>query len=257
MKAKLFQLCAALVLVGQTLPSMAQARYEPCSVWQEGILFQVDPRIEFLQTLMLLAGNPNVNNQALPYKLAILDHFEDFQAHPLLDSFRMAAQQQFRSLDAPLFFIVTVDQDWQPRKDLVPRKTAKQAPEMSDPEEDANSAALLQLMARLEREMDYPAFFNNQVPFYRDALNLLVANLPDFDEKRRLLEYYRVGNGDEHLFIATLNPLGFGGMVPVHGAAERRGQPAVSQPCRHPDSRPYPHQRSGLVRRHSRPLADV
>lgn len=202
-----------LVTFGLSLNLMCQSvakqyfeRHTFCQIVSEkfDIELSVDPRIEFLQTLMLLAGNPHTNNENAAYKMAILDEYGHFKSHPAMVTFRDLVRKKFNSMDAPIFFFVRLNQGFELRNDV--DNTAYK--------NDTDIDLLLESVRSLAAEMDYIAFFNKQLPLYTATLSTFEYNLLDFDEKTRMLRYYKQDNASDYKFKIVLNLLGKGNFGP-------------------------------------------
>lgn len=165
---------------------------------------RIDPRIEFLQTLMLLAGNPHVSSESVDYKLKILDRYADFRTHPAILAFREQALKIWNSVDAPVFFIIRLTPAFELRKDM----------DNSALESDPAIRALINTIRLAATEMDYVAFFNGNKDFYAATISNFRYQVRDFDEKKRMLDYYRMYEASDYAFCITLNLLGKGNFGP-------------------------------------------
>lgn len=178
--------------------------FKDFSIKKYGIVVKIDPRIELLQTLMLLAGNPHINNENLAYKMAVLDKFEGLKNHSSINTFRDILRKKFNSLDAPIFFFMRLTEYFELRTDI----------DNSTYQEDKEIQALLELIKNLAIEMDFVSFFNQNKLLYQTTLSTFEYNLIDFDEKSRMLNYYKLTDNTAYDFQIVLNLLGKGNFGP-------------------------------------------
>jgi hypothetical protein len=178
--------------------------FKEFSLEKHNIVVKIDPRVEFLQILMLLAGNPHTNSENITYKIAILDKFKDLKNHSLLLQFRDLLRKKFNSLDAPIFFFVRLTEQFELRTDV----------DNSAYRDDTEIKALLEAVRILASEIDFISFFNQNEVLYQHTLSTFGYNLIDFDEKSRMLDYYRQGDISTYDFQIVLNLLGKGNFGP-------------------------------------------
>ena len=171
----------------------------------KGISYSVDPRIELLQTVMLLAGNPQINSVGIDYKLAIVNQFAAYGQHPLINFIQTYAPQGklFSSIDAPIWYMLHLTPELEWRKDLI-------NPYEKQPLLDS----LRVLLKAFVIQSRYADFFNSNAQLYRVTLSSLHLNLVDQDEKTRLLAYYGVNERKPIRFNVILNFLGYGNFGP-------------------------------------------
>ncbi|ADB42925.1 DUF4932 domain-containing protein [Spirosoma linguale] len=171
----------------------------------KGVTYSVDPRIELFQTVMLLAGNPQINGADLDYKLLIATYFEPYQQHALFGFIKKYAPQGklFTTIDGPIWFMLHLTPQLEWRKDLP-------NPYHQQPLLDS----LRILVKQFARDSHYADFFNSNAEFYRLSLANLTFNLAGQDEKTRLLAYYGATNPQRIQFHVVLNFLGYGHFGP-------------------------------------------
>ena len=218
----LFGFCFASSLFGQNVQTnyFAENSFKQFSVKKYDIEVKIDPRIEFLQTLMLLAGNPHTNSENAAYKLAILDKYKSFKNHSSVAAFREVLTRKFNSLDAPTFFFVRLTEQFELRKDI----------DNSLYESDNEIQVFLEKIRNLAIKMDYVSFFNGNANFYQTTLAVFEYNLTDFDEKNRMLNYYKQSDLSAYHFKIVLNLLGKGNFGPGLQTQKRQELYAIISP---------------------------
>ncbi|WP_419699792.1 DUF4932 domain-containing protein [Mucilaginibacter sp. NFX135] len=171
----------------------------------KGVNFTVDPRIELFHTVELLSGMPLVNFIELDYKQRILNNFAVHKKHPLFAFLKRndLYGKIFNSIDAPIWAMLHMSNNLEWRKDIP-------VPEAKNPLLDS----LRLLMKDFAEKANYAKFFNNNANFYRISLATVTYNLPDFNEKERLLSYCGNSNAKNIQFNVILNFLGWGNFGP-------------------------------------------
>ncbi|HKG05021.1 MAG TPA: DUF4932 domain-containing protein [Pedobacter sp.] len=169
------------------------------------IHFSVDPRIELFHTMEVLAGIPLTNFIDLDYKQKMERTFAPFRGHAL---FGYLARNPlygrlFNSIDGPIWFMLHMTPELEWRKDI-------DVPEMKNGALDS----LRLLMKDFSAKANYSAFFNSNSDLYQISLATLAYNLPDFDEKNRLMDYCGAKNKKQVQFNVILNFLGWGNFGP-------------------------------------------
>ncbi|MFC1551905.1 DUF4932 domain-containing protein [Candidatus Latescibacterota bacterium] len=165
-----------------------------------GVEISIDPRIEFWNVMNFIAGNPNINTTEMDYKLEIIQYFNKYKNHSFREYFRTNFMKFFPSIDEPYNLLLSLNNDFTFRENLI-NNSWENVPEIE---------TLLQVMRTFLADTDFVTFFNNQGAFYKLVLNDTVFTLNDFNEKRRMLDYYGIKNANEHKFCLILSSLGFG-----------------------------------------------
>src|SRR4030042_6491918 len=165
-----------------------------------GIEISIDPRIEFFQILNLVGGNPAINITEMNYKLSIISYFEKFKDHHAIDYYRNNFRKFFSTIDAPYGLLLSLNNDFTFRKGLTDNQW----------QTHTEIDTLLEVMRVFMVESDYVTFFNSQKSFYELVLQNTAFALDDLNEKKLILNYFGIGNSDEHMFCLILNSLGFG-----------------------------------------------
>lgn len=199
-------LCLSLfALEGFTQTSSARPTFQDCRQVLNGVNFSVDPRIELFHTMEVLSGIPLVNFIETDYKQKILANFAAHKNHPLFDYLKRndLYGKIFNSIDAPIWAMLHMTDNLEWRKDIP-------VPEAENPMQDS----LRILMKDFAKKSNYVLFFNSNTDFYRISLATLTYNLPNFNEKERLLNYCGDGNGKNIQFNVILNFLGWGNFGP-------------------------------------------
>lgn len=176
-----------------------------CRKIVNGVNFSVDPRIELFHTIEVISGMPLVNYIDLDYKQKIAARFENFRNHPLFEFIRHRPiyGKIFRSIDAPISFLLHLNNELEWRKDIGLQDVRT-----------GTLDSLRMLMKDFAEAADYKTFFNNNQDLYQISLSTMVYNLKDFDEKNRLLRYCGDGKQRNISFNVILNFLGWGNFGP-------------------------------------------
>lgn len=186
--------------------------YTPVRSEVRGISVCVDPRMELLQILMILAGNPHINAHTVDYKIQILDRYAHFRQHPAVQTFGSMVRKKFNSLDGPTFFFLR----------LTPSFTLRTDMDNDHYRRDPDILMLLEAVGSVAADMDFVSFFNENEALYRATLSTFLYNLRDFDERESLLNYYKIQDKKLYEFNIILNLLGKGHFGP--GQETNRGQ---------------------------------
>lgn len=169
------------------------------------VKFSVDPRVELYHAVELVAGIPLINYIELDYKEKIEANFAPYKGHPVFSFIQRHAQsgKLFTTIDEPMWFLIHLTNDFEWRKDIT-------YPDAKNPYIDS----LRMHLKDLSMQSNYADFFNAQSDLYNISLSTLAYNLPDFDEKNRLLKYCGVKNGNSIHFNVVINFLGWGNFGP-------------------------------------------
>ncbi|MHA4893779.1 DUF4932 domain-containing protein [Pedobacter sp. PWIIR3] len=180
-------------------------KFRAYKIVMNGVNFTVDPRIELFHTMEVMSGIPLVNFIELDYKGKIASRFAPFQQHALFNYVKEKGLYGglFNSIDAPMWFMLHMTNDLEWRADI-------DVPEAKVPALDSLRLLMKDFLVR----SDYPAFFNSNADLYKISLATLTYNLPNFDEKNRLLNYCGAGEGKNIQFNVILNFLGWGNFGP-------------------------------------------
>lgn len=181
------------------------AKYKENKLVLNGVNFSVDPRIELFHTVEVLAGVPITNFIELDYKQKMVERLSPFKTHPLFTYLRRNPLygKLFTTIDGPIWFMLhmTPELDW--RKDIpVPEQ------------QNAGLDSLRVLMKDFSVKADYATFFNSNSDLYQISLATLAYNLPNFDEKNRLMDYCGAKEKAKTQFNVILNFLGWGNFGP-------------------------------------------
>jgi hypothetical protein len=185
-----------------------------------GATLKVDPRVEYIQTIMLLLGDASINPTVTDYNLAILDEFEKHKSHPSLPAMLKLFIRLFHGVDEPIFFAVKLTNDFKLRKDIDNTELRRN--------QDVDS--LLYHFRVFAKDTDYIRFFNSNASFYKISINTTAYNLSDFDGKRRILEYYRISEKEKIHFNIILNFMGNGNFGPGLQTKNGRELSAIISP---------------------------
>ncbi|WP_276088192.1 DUF4932 domain-containing protein [Pedobacter sp. JY14-1] len=210
MRRKLPQLLLVLLLIVGPYSVFAhysgiRKKFKACKIELNGVNFTVDPRIELFHTIEVISGIPLVNFIGLDYKEKIQANFAPFKDHPLFAFLKQnpVYGKLFKTIDAPIWFLIHLDNDLEWRKDVP--YSEKENPKLD---------SLRLMMKDFAAKSGYAGFFNRNLDLYKISLESLTYNLPDFDEKNRLLDYCGVKDKSAVQFNVIVNFLGWGNFGP-------------------------------------------
>jgi hypothetical protein len=210
MKPILAILLAVIIFISCSHPAFTQSRvnkqkYTDCKIVLNGVNFVVDPRIELFHTMEVLNGIPLVNYIDLDYKQKIISYFQPYKDHPLFDYLNknpLYAKLFGNMIDRPAWFLIHLNNEFDWREDV------------TFPEKTPALDSLRVLMKDFASKSNYAQFFNSNADFYNISLATLTYNLPNFDEKNRLMDYCGSTNKKGYQFNVILNFLGWGNFGP-------------------------------------------
>ena len=169
----------------------------------------VDPRMELLSAVQMIADYPTINRKAL-YSTELMQFFDKYNTHEasLLTS-QLANQYDF-TYDAPVDLMLRLSQ--------VPE--LKVIHPFSDRMiERANGKSNLEkyrnALHRFAVENNFAEFWNNKKPYYQKMVEYTANDLTDFDPVGKLENYY---NESKNSYTVTLSPSfsgGYGLRVPT------------------------------------------
>ena len=199
----LFLCLSTFAGISKTLPS--NNTFTDCRMVVNGVNFTVNPLIELYHTVEVISGTPLVNFIELDYKQKIITNFAPYKSHPLFAYLQRNALygKLFDSIDAPIWAMLHMTNNFEWRKDI-------DVPEAKNPALDS----LRILLKDFVKKSNYVQFFNSNMDFYKISLATLTYNLPNFDEKHRLLNYCGNASNKEMQFNVILNFLGWGNFGP-------------------------------------------
>lgn len=199
------------IVVCAYFQSYANASYSKPEKFKEfntelnDVKFSVDPRVELYHAVELIAGIPLINHIELDYKQKIETNFAPYKNHPAFSFMQRHSRsgKLFTTIDEPMWFLLHLTNEFEWRQDVT-YENAK------NPYIDSLRVHLKDLSLR----SNYAKFFNTNADLYNVSLSTLAYNLPDFDEKNRLLKYCGVKNGRDIHFNVIINYLGWGNFGP-------------------------------------------
>jgi len=180
---------------------------------QSRLLIRVDPRIELLGTLQLLAGGgPTTTDLAFPYRQRVEERFRPFADHPAVQMLRRLARVGF-AFDAPVIVMLHCSEP--PALELTgaPPSEIIQRAGGSD-----SLDAWIALVRRFVEESGFTAFLAENAPYYR-RLAEQVEGLLEPDLLQDLEAYYGMHEDGYRIVLSPLTKGGFGPRVEVRPGA--------------------------------------
>jgi hypothetical protein len=197
--------CFSFATTVNARPSANNPKFTNCKIVLNGVNFTVDPRVELFHTMEVLSGINLVNYIDLDYKQKMIAYFEPYKDHQLFAYLKKnPLYPKFfgNMIDSPFWFLIHLNNNFDWRKDI-PYK--EQTPALD---------SLRMLMKDFAAKSNYPEFFNSNAEFYNISLATLTYNMPNFDEKNRLMDYCGSTNKKGYQFNVILNFLGWGNFGP-------------------------------------------
>jgi hypothetical protein len=176
-----------------------------------GITYQVDPRIELLNTVAMLFGHNGMTLSNIPYKQQTLNRFSSFRSHPVVDSL-LASYRLGWGVDDPVFFMLGLDEHFKIRDGLDSGLVKRGGGQ-------ARLQKLAALFADFCKQADFYHYFNNeQSEFYKQVITGTGYHFRDFRAVPLLESYF---GQKQHAYMVDLNLLGgygnFGKAYPLPG----------------------------------------
>ncbi|WP_288879078.1 DUF4932 domain-containing protein [Pedobacter panaciterrae] len=201
----LFAVILLAVFTTEAFSGTSGAKFRKNTIVLNEVNFSVDPRIELFHTMEVLAGVPVTNFIDLDYKQKMAAAFTLYKDHQLFAylSKNPLYGKLFTTIDGPIWFMLHMTQELDWRKDI----------EVSEKKNPALDSLRI-LMKDFCRKSNYAAFFNSNSDLYQISLTTLAYNLPDFDEKNRLMDYCGAKDKKQVQFNVILNFLGWGNFGP-------------------------------------------
>ncbi|NOU46807.1 MAG: DUF4932 domain-containing protein [Bacteroidales bacterium] len=164
-----------------------------------GITFCIDKRIELFNVIAYLADYPYLNGLDYSYKNDIETYFAKYRKHPTVVNFESLFRKSFHSIDAPIFFMVCLDDELnyitQPQ-DVFNREYAD---------------SLRNMFIKFRKECKFDEFYGSHKDFYNLILSTVQFNFKDYREKERIENYY---GSKQNSYTVILNLLGSGNFGP-------------------------------------------
>ncbi|MHB8208608.1 DUF4932 domain-containing protein [Mucilaginibacter sp.] len=176
-----------------------------------GIIYQIDPRIELLNTVAILFGHNGMTLSNIPYKQETLQRFSAYRGHPVVDSL-LASYRFGWGVDDPVFFMLGLDEHFHIRNGLDTGLIRRGGGRI-------RLEKLAALFGDFCRKTNFYAYFNNeQATFYNQVITETKYNFRNF-QAVPLLEHYF--GEKQHAYIVDLNLMGgygnFGKAYPLLG----------------------------------------
>jgi hypothetical protein len=164
-----------------------------------GITFCIDKRIELFNVIAYLADYPYLNGLDYSYKSDIEIYFAKYKQHPAIVNFESLFRKSFHSIDAPVFFMVCLDDELN---------------YITEPQDVFNKTyadSLRNMFKKFRTECKFDEFYFNHKDFYNLILSTIQFNFKDFKEKERIENYY---GSKQNSYTVILNLLGSGNFGP-------------------------------------------
>jgi hypothetical protein len=176
---------------------------------EDSLTVRVDPRIELLGVVQLLAGStPTSTDLRFPYRDGVAERFSRFADSPAVAMFRRMAQQGF-GFDAPVVALLNCS----PSPGLVlgsgiPSEVLVRAGGRDSLE------TWLRLLRHFVTESNFMAFMDSS-RHYHEQLEHNVSALLEPDLVQRLEEYYGMRQDGYEIILAPLMKGGFGPRIEI------------------------------------------
>jgi len=189
--------CLHQVLVnGQTIQPIAR------SVGK--LQISIDPRMEILTTIQLLANYPVVNRD-LPYSRDILNYFESFSSQEAVVMTNSLLQNYGFSYDAPVIFMLYLSELPKLEPKIVYTDYLKGRSGEGDNLEQYRKA-----IKQFAETSNFEAFWNSKIPFYNQILDLTIADMGEKDLVKVLEDYFNETQGSYNVVISPSFRGGYG-----------------------------------------------
>jgi len=168
----------------------------------------IDPRMEILATVQLLANYPVVN-QYLPYGKEILNYFEPFSSQEAVTLTNSLLQNYGFSYDAPVTFMLYLSQ-LPELETQIPFSTylLKRSGEGDNLEQYRKS------IKQFAETSNFETFWNNKIPFYKKILDMTVADMGEIDFVKILEAYFNETQRSYNIVISPAFRGGYGLKIP-------------------------------------------
>ena len=141
----------------------------------------IDPRMELLTAVQLLANYPMINRD-LPYSQEVINHFEAFSTHEAVLITNRLLQNHGFSFDAPVAFMLHLSQLPELKEKIKFSDYVAGRSGRGDNLKQYRKA--LQQFAEIS---NFETFWNSKIPFYNQILDLTIVGMNDFVEDFNLV----------------------------------------------------------------------
>ena len=144
----------------------------------------IDPRMEILTTVQLLANNIRIQRNT-PYSKDILNYFESFSSHEAVVMSDSLLQKYMFSDDAPVTFMLYLSQLPELERQIPFSNYLKGRSGGGDNLEQYREA-----IKQFAEISNFETFWNSKISFYNQILDLTIAELNERDVIKVLEDYY-------------------------------------------------------------------
>ena len=198
-----------LILFGCLIQVLVNAQtIQPIKRSVGKLQISIDPRMEILTTVQLLANYPVVNKD-LPYSKEILNYFESFSSQEAVIMTDSLFQNYGFSYDAPVIFMLHLSQlpELEPQiafTDYLKGRSGK----------GDNLEQYQKSIKEFAEISNFKTFWNNKIPFYNQILDLTIADIGEKDMIKALEDYFNETNENYNIIIAPSFRGGYGPKIP-------------------------------------------
>jgi len=168
----------------------------------------IDPRMELLATVQLLANYPVVDAD-LSYSKDILHYFKSFSSQKAVKMTKNLMQKYEFDYDAPVVFMLYLSQ------------LPKLEQQISFPDyllgRGGGGKKLEQYRKTMKDFADkskFSAFWNSKIPFYNQILDITVANMGKIDLVKTMEDYFNEKQASYNIIISPAFDGGYGPKIP-------------------------------------------
>jgi len=177
--------------------------YLPNEVNVNGLIFKIDPRIELFYVFAYLADYPLLNGLDIKYREEIENYFSNYRNHEVISIGQKIGKKGF-SLDKPIFLLLCLTENLDKRV-----KIPEYLIESAGGQENLDK--FIGLLKDFAEKTDFKYFFNNHKDFYSLILKNIEFNFKDYDEVRRIENYFGY---KQKSYTVIINLLGSGNFGP-------------------------------------------
>ena len=186
--------------------SVKETNIQPIERYVGKLHISIDPRMEILTTIQLLANYPFVNED-LPYSEDIVNYFKSFSSHEAVLMTDSLLQKHRFAFDAPVNFMLHLSQLPKLERDIEFSNYVLMRSGRDDNLEEYRKH--IQHFAGIS---NFEAFWNSKISYYNQILDLAIAELGELDLVKVLEDYFNEPKDD---FKVIISPSFIGGFGPT------------------------------------------
>lgn len=165
------------------------------------INFRIDPRIELFNIIAMQMGHNGMTLNNIDYKQSCIDYFSKYKNHPA-SSILMETWQKGWGVDAPMFFLLSLDKDFK-----ISNTLDKGIIDTGGGLEQLNKLA--KSMKDFAEVSNFQQFFNEvNKPLYHQILNQVDFNFRDFKGVSYLQGYYGKKADEYNVYLNLIGGYG-------------------------------------------------